>query len=95
MSQFKRDVQILLDADKDNDNDLSSDNDLEKSLLNYIISSLELETRGYAVTDVRDMLNKNNFRQRELVITLPFFSYRTVTKRCLAKKLFYSHGQNS
>ena len=51
-SQFKRDVQILLDADEDNDNDLSNDNDLQISLLNDIMSSLELETRGYAVTDV-------------------------------------------
>ena len=54
LSQFKRDVQILLDVDKDNDNDLSSDNDLQKSLLNHIMSLLELETSGYAVTDVRD-----------------------------------------
>ena len=30
----------------------------KKSLLIYIMSSLELETRGYAVSDVRDMLNK-------------------------------------
>ena len=29
----------------------------KKSLLNDIMSSLELETYGYAVTDVRNMLN--------------------------------------
>lgn len=32
LSQFKRDVQLLLDADRDNDNDLSSHNDLQKKL---------------------------------------------------------------
>ena len=34
---------------------LSSDNDLQKSLLNGIMSSLELKTSGYAVADVRDI----------------------------------------
>lgn len=47
----------MLDADRDNDNDLSSHNDLQKSLLNDNISSLELETSGDAVADVRDMLD--------------------------------------
>lgn len=58
LSQHKRDVQILLDTDKDNDNDLSSYNDLQKSLFNDIMSSFELEMRGYTVTNIRDILNK-------------------------------------
>ena len=58
LRQYKRDVQILLDTDKDNDNDLSSDNDLQKGLFNDIMSSFELEKRGYAVTNIRDILNK-------------------------------------
>ena len=32
LSQFKRDVQILLDDGKDKDNDLSSDNGLQRIL---------------------------------------------------------------
>lgn len=32
LSQFKRDVQILLGAGKDKDNDLSSDNGLQRIL---------------------------------------------------------------
>ena len=32
---------LLLDTDKDNDNDLSSYNDLQKSLFNDIMSSFE------------------------------------------------------
>ena len=44
--RVRRGVQILLDADKDIDNGLSSDNDLQKSLLDDIVSSLELEIRG-------------------------------------------------
>ena len=58
LRQYKIDVQILLDTDKDNDNDLSSDNDLEKGLFNDIMSSFELEKRGYTVTNIRDILNK-------------------------------------
>ena len=34
---------------------LSSDNDLQKSLLIGIMSSLELKKPGYAVADVRDI----------------------------------------
>lgn len=48
----------MLDTDKDNDNDLSSDNDLQKGLFNDIMSSFELEKRGYAVTNIWDILNK-------------------------------------
>ena len=48
----------MLDTDKDNDNDLSSYNDLQKSLFNDIMSSFELEMRGYTVTNIRDILNK-------------------------------------
>ena len=58
LRQYKIDVPILLDTDKDNDNDLSSDNDLEKGLFNDIMSSFELEKRGYTVTNIRDILNK-------------------------------------
>lgn len=58
LRQYKIDVQILLDTDKDNDNDLSSDNDLEKGLFNDIMSSFELEKRGYTVTNIRNILNK-------------------------------------
>ena len=36
LSKFKRDGQILLDADKGNDNYLSTNNDLQKSVLNNI-----------------------------------------------------------
>lgn len=36
LSQFKRDGQILLDADKGNNNYLSTNNDLQKSVLNNI-----------------------------------------------------------
>lgn len=32
-SQFKRDIQILLDANKANDNNLSNDNDFQKNLI--------------------------------------------------------------
>ena len=58
LRQYKIDVQILLDTDQDNDNDLSGDNDLEKGLFNDIMSSFELEKRGYTVTNIRDILNK-------------------------------------
>lgn len=44
--RVRRGVQILLDADKDIDNGLSSDNDLQKSLLDDTVSSLELAIRG-------------------------------------------------
>lgn len=59
LSQFKRDVQILLGAGKDEDNDLSSDNGLQRILSIRLdnMPSLKLETRGYPVTDVpRNML---------------------------------------
>ena len=58
LSQFKRDVQVFLDADKNNDNDFFSENDLQKSLLDNMMSLLKLETSYYAVINVRDILNK-------------------------------------
>ena len=64
-------LKYLLDADNDNNNDLSSDNDLQKSPLSDTMSSFELETRSYTGTDLRDMLNKK-LQQRKLVITLVF-----------------------
>ena len=64
-------LRYLLDADNDNNNDLSSDNDLQKSPLSDTMSPFELETRSYTQTDLRDMLNKK-LQQRKLVITLVF-----------------------
>ena len=71
LGNLKDMLKYLLDADNDNNNDLSSDNDLQKSPLSDTMSSFELETRSYTGTDLRDMLNKK-LQQRKLVITLVF-----------------------
>lgn len=88
LRQYKIDVQILLDTDKDNDNDLSSDNDLEKGLFNDIMSSFELEKRGYTVTNIRNILNKKLQAEQSL-------SNQANQSLSSANKVLYTQGQNS